>query len=270
MFDASIRIIGVLLMLQACAQKAEPRPAWSEGDCDGPYCNPVPAPVGQGASDAAVRTDASADASDGETARVRVEAREGVDLDTAIAQGTTDLGDVYRLTMVGRANIDRVLVSSATNGTELSVAKQGEWFWFAQEAQEPWLSSLVWLSPEMNDLVVPLYSKQFFSDLGAGLGNTTVVVDATLGHAVIQVRDTQGKAVSSVSAQAERGVIAYGVGGVATDFVGETGETGTIVWLNAHSTGTASLVLSYGEKTQTVELPVLPLSVTLAAVTLKP
>lgn len=270
MFEASVRTIGVALIVQACAQKAEPRPAWSNGDCDGPYCNPVPAPGGQGLGDAAAEPDRNVDASAGGDELVRVEAREGVDLDTTIAQGSTDLGDVYRLTKLGRAEVDQVLVSRAGETAEFSVAKQGEWFLFAQPPQEPWLSSLVWLSPATNSVTVPIYSKQFFSDLGAGLGNSTVVIDATLGHAVVQVRDTSGNAVPAVSAQVERGTIAYGVGGSATGFVGETGETGTIIWLNAHSTGTAALVLSYGDKRQTVELPLLPLSVTLAAVTLKP
>jgi hypothetical protein len=103
--------------------------------------------------------------------------------------------------------------------------------------------------------------------LGSGLVNLPVVPNDTMGHVVLQVIDDQGIGLATVSAAVSSGVLAYGVGGTASDVTMQTGETGRIVWFNVPTGGARSLVLNYGNESRPLTIPVLEGSVTLFTVT---
>jgi hypothetical protein len=273
------RVLSGLLSvvaLSACAAETDPHPPWVDGDCTGTGC-------GQGGQIGAVAApdagladtrdvDEGADASvgaDGSTAAiVPVEIREALDLTTTLPEPVLLSGNVYRLAQLTDATWDQELVLEAGALAQLPVPNEGAWFLFSQDSASVWLSSVVWVPPLTDILTVALFSSQFVADLAASLGNSAVALDAAAGHAIVRVMDSSGNALASVSTTVAQGVIAYGVGGTATDFQTETGETGTIVWLNANTGGAVSLDLSYQTRTHTIELPVIPSSVTMAQVEL--
>src|SRR5690606_26948730 len=93
-------------------------------------------------------------------------------------------------------------------------------------------ASVVWLQPGTAPVVQPLFSQRLLDDLGSALAFSPTFADPSAAHAVLRLEDERGRPLAGVVARVSNGVVAYGVGGTASDAFEASTGTGVVVWLD--------------------------------------
>lgn len=257
-----------------CGQEPRQRPPYAGLDCKGRKCSQVGgAPAGGVApgTDPGQTNDATSDSSETSDTdaglAVALDPQEASDLQRTTGAAIGRPYALYRWSNLGQP----VLRSTGLDVESLTVDDRGEWLLVSLEepgqAPDPtWLATLSWQEPSIDPVTIPVFRTQFWSDLAAGLALSPTTIDPEASQVLLQVVDSAGQPVLGVSAQSVLGAIAYGNGGSASDVLGETNDSGTIVWINAPAGDGTTLLLEVGTDSWSVALPTRRSSVTVAAV----
>ncbi len=262
---------AALLIAGLSCQAPGQHPPYAEGNCS-PHCA---APVGKGGRPGSATQDSDAAAPEREAgvegSWVEVSVRQALDLEGTHASildaptAATEFGVQSDMLPIQAGPGEPLYVPVTDDGG----------FWVlgtrdgSSDVQGEYFQSLVWLHPDQSNVVQPLFPKRVLDDVANGLAFAPTSIDPTLAHAVLQVQDARGRPKAGVAAFASSGVVAYGIGGTASDAVEATIDGGVLVWLNVPSVGAgaAKLVLVSIQDEVEVRVPLLAGAVTIAPVT---
>lgn len=278
-----------VMALTACGQKTPERPPYADQSCEGAECTvvarpgvtggvppshvddggvPTPPPPTPGPDTEPDDTQPTAEEDSGlGTGSVAFDPQEASDLERTLGQS---IGKPYAV--YSWPNIDAPVARSTGQAPEpVPVATAGEWLLCLvtdiNDALDPsWLPTLTWQLPSADPVAVPVFRLQFWEDLAAGLAMMPTTIDPQMAQVLLRVTDETGQPLVGVSAQVVSGVIAYGNGGVASDVLTETDDSGLLVWFNAPAGDGTTLTLGTSTELWTVALPTRAGSVTVAAV----
>lgn len=286
---AAVALTVNAVVFTGCGQKTPERPPYADQSCEGTECTvvgrpgapvtPPPSPVGDAGvtptppptpdpdtSAPAPETTEEEDSGVG-AGNVAFDPQEASDLERTLGQA---IGKPYAV--YAWPNIDAPIARSTGLDPEpVPVATDGQWLLClvtdVNDALDPnWLPILTWHVPSADPVGVPMFRSQFWEDLAAGLAMMPTTLDQQAAQVLLRVTDKTGQPLAGVSAQAVGGVIAYGNGGIASDVLTETDDSGIVVWFNAPAGDGTTLTLGTSTELWTVALPTRAGSVTAAAV----